>query len=81
VRKEIARRGNRHHRDILAHDDDPRVLQVVFRCGTIEQQDYIARNYSDKNVIKEIMEYGNDYHIDMAKRNAPWLFKEVLIDG
>lgn len=76
VRKEIARRGNRHHRDILAHDDDPRVLQVVFRCGTIEQQDYIARNCSDKNVIKEIMEYGNDYHIDMAKRNAPWLFRE-----
>ena len=80
VRKEIARRGNRHHRDILAHDDDPRVLQVVFRCGTIEQQDYIARNCSNKNVIKEIMEYGNDYHIDMAKRNAPWLFEGGMLD-
>ena len=52
------------------------MLKVVFRRGTIEQQDYIARNCSDKNVIKEIMEYGNDYHIDMAKRNAPWLFRE-----
>ena len=71
VRKEIARRGNRHHRDILSHDNDPRVLQVVFRCGNIEQQDYTARNCSDKNVIKEIMKYGNDYHIDMAKRKAP----------
>lgn len=76
VREEIARRGNRRHRDILAHDDDPRVLKVVFRRGTIEQQDYIARNCSDKNVVNEIMEYGNDYHIDMAKRNAPWLFRE-----
>lgn len=76
VRAEIARRGNRQHRDILSHDDDPRVLKVVFRRGTIEQQDYIARNCSDKNVVKEIMEYGNDYHIDMAKRNAPWLFGE-----
>ena len=81
IREEIARRGNRHHRDILAHDNDPRVLQVVFRCGNVEQQDYIARNCSDKNVIKEIMKYGNDYHIDMAKRNAPWLFKGVLLDG
>lgn len=76
VRKEIARRGNRHHRDSLAHDNDPRVLQVVFRCGNIEQQDYIARNCSDEKVITEIMKYGNDYHIDMAKRNAPWLFRE-----
>jgi hypothetical protein len=76
VREEIARRGNRQHRDILSHDDDPRVLKVVFRRGTIEQQDYITRNCSDKNVVKEIMEYGNDYHIDMAKRNAPWLFRE-----
>lgn len=76
VRAEIARRGNRQHRDILSHDDDPRVLKVVFSRGTIEQQDYIARNCSDKNVVKEIMEYGNDYHIDMAKRNAPWLFGE-----
>lgn len=76
VRAEIAKRGNRQHRDILSHDDDPRVLKVVFSRGTIEQQDYIARNCSDKNVVKEIMEYGNDYHIDMAKRNAPWLFGE-----
>lgn len=36
VREEIARRGNRRHRDILSHDDDPRVLKVVFRRGTIE---------------------------------------------
>lgn len=76
VRAEIARRGNRQHRDILAHDNDPRVLKVVFSRGTIEQQDYIARNCSDRNVVREIMEYGNDYHIDMAKRNAPWLFRE-----
>lgn len=80
IRAEIARRGNRHHRDILAHDNDSRVLQVVFRCGNVEQQDYIARNCSDKNVINEIMKYGNDYHIDMAKRNAPWLFEGGLLD-
>lgn len=76
VRKEIARRGSRHHRDILAHDNDPRVLVVVFRCGNVEQQDYIARNCSDENVIKEIMKYGNDYHIDMAKRKAPYYSRE-----
>lgn len=76
IRKEIGRRGNRYHRDILAYDNDPRVLQVVFRCGNIEQQDYIARNCADENVIKEIMKYGNDYHIDMAKRKAPGYSKE-----
>ena len=26
--------------------------------------------------VTKIMEYGNDYHIDMAKRNAQWLFRE-----